>query len=113
MMDPLPSKTSIYNRLKSIIVMSQKATCIYVLKVILWMGMILPKGPLNVELVRLSLKKNLTYLYPYSSYLTSRALALVASTFYRHPTNDLSLIGVTGTNGKTTVTYLLEKIFKE
>lgn len=44
---------------------------------------------------------------------TSRALALVASTFYRHPTNDLSLIGVTGTNGKTTVTYLLEKIFKE
>ncbi len=44
---------------------------------------------------------------------TSRALAMLASTFYHHPTNELPLIGVTGTNGKTTVTYVLEKIFNE
>ncbi|MFC0301509.1 UDP-N-acetylmuramoyl-L-alanyl-D-glutamate--2,6-diaminopimelate ligase [Virgibacillus soli] len=44
---------------------------------------------------------------------TQRALAMLAAKFYHHPTNKLPLIGVTGTNGKTTVTYLLEKIFQE
>lgn len=43
----------------------------------------------------------------------SRASAMIASKFHHHPTSNLSLIGVTGTNGKTTVTYLLEAIFKE
>lgn len=42
---------------------------------------------------------------------TTRALAKVASKFYHFPTNELILIGVTGTNGKTTITYLLEAIF--
>jgi len=44
---------------------------------------------------------------------SSRALAMVANKFYRYPTKNLSLIGVTGTNGKTTVTYLLEAILRE
>lgn len=43
---------------------------------------------------------------------TKRALAMVATTFYGNPTNKIPLIGVTGTNGKTTVTYLLESIFQ-
>ena len=43
---------------------------------------------------------------------TKKALALIADKFYHHPTMDLPLIGVTGTNGKTTITYLLEKIFQ-
>ncbi|WP_174613158.1 UDP-N-acetylmuramoyl-L-alanyl-D-glutamate--2,6-diaminopimelate ligase [Virgibacillus ihumii] len=42
---------------------------------------------------------------------TSRALATVAAKFFLYPTKKLPLIGVTGTNGKTTVTYLLESIF--
>ncbi|MGM8211839.1 UDP-N-acetylmuramoyl-L-alanyl-D-glutamate--2,6-diaminopimelate ligase [Virgibacillus sp. W0430] len=41
---------------------------------------------------------------------TSRALAMVATKFYHFPTQKFPLIGVTGTNGKTTVTYLLESI---
>lgn len=41
------------------------------------------------------------------------ALALLACALYRHPTQELVLVGVTGTNGKTTTTYLLESIFKE
>ena len=41
------------------------------------------------------------------------ALAKLSSNFYNHPSKKLLLIGVTGTNGKTTVTYLLESIFKE
>lgn len=41
---------------------------------------------------------------------TRLALAHVAAVFYGHPANSLSLVGVTGTNGKTTVTTLLEAI---
>ncbi|WP_100011049.1 UDP-N-acetylmuramoyl-L-alanyl-D-glutamate--2,6-diaminopimelate ligase [Lentibacillus sediminis] len=44
---------------------------------------------------------------------TGRALAMLSAAFYQNPTAELPLIGVTGTNGKTTVTYLLEKIFQE
>ncbi|MBU5467739.1 UDP-N-acetylmuramoyl-L-alanyl-D-glutamate--2,6-diaminopimelate ligase [Virgibacillus sp. MSJ-26] len=42
---------------------------------------------------------------------TKRALAMLAAKFFDNPTKNMSLIGVTGTNGKTTITYLLEKIF--
>lgn len=41
------------------------------------------------------------------------ALAIVAANFFNHPTQDLTLVGITGTNGKTTITYLLESIWKE
>ncbi len=37
-----------------------------------------------------------------------RALALAAKNFYGNPTRDMRIIGVTGTNGKTTVTYLIK-----
>src|SRR5262249_54560983 len=37
-------------------------------------------------------------------------LALVAGNFYDHPTKALRLIGITGTNGKTTTAYLVESI---
>lgn len=43
---------------------------------------------------------------------TRRALALISAVFYANPTKRLRLIGVTGTNGKTTVTHLLEQIFE-
>jgi UDP-N-acetylmuramoyl-L-alanyl-D-glutamate--2,6-diaminopimelate ligase len=41
---------------------------------------------------------------------TYKALALLATKFYGKPGTKLQMIGVTGTNGKTTVTHLLEKI---
>jgi UDP-N-acetylmuramoyl-L-alanyl-D-glutamate--2,6-diaminopimelate ligase len=41
---------------------------------------------------------------------SAKALALIASNFYGRPTQDLSLLGITGTNGKTTTAYLLESI---
>ena len=41
-----------------------------------------------------------------------RALATAAQTFYGHPDERLKLVGITGTNGKTTTTYLLESIFQ-
>jgi UDP-N-acetylmuramoyl-L-alanyl-D-glutamate--2,6-diaminopimelate ligase len=39
------------------------------------------------------------------------ALAVLAATFYRHPSGDMRVIGITGTNGKTTTAYLLASIF--
>ncbi len=42
-----------------------------------------------------------------------RALALLSASFYGHPSRHLNLIGITGTNGKTTITYLLEAILSE
>ena len=41
-----------------------------------------------------------------------RALAACAVAFNGHPSDHLLLVGVTGTNGKTTSTYLLEGIFR-
>lgn len=38
------------------------------------------------------------------------ALACLANNFYRRPSEEVVLIGVTGTNGKTTTTYLLRSI---
>jgi UDP-N-acetylmuramoyl-L-alanyl-D-glutamate--2,6-diaminopimelate ligase len=38
------------------------------------------------------------------------AMALMAAEFYGNPTLKLPLIGITGTNGKTTTTYLIEAI---
>lgn len=42
-----------------------------------------------------------------------RALARIAANFYGNPSSKIKLIGVTGTNGKTTITYLLESIFRK
>ncbi|MFA4857664.1 MAG: UDP-N-acetylmuramoyl-L-alanyl-D-glutamate--2,6-diaminopimelate ligase [Candidatus Margulisiibacteriota bacterium] len=42
-----------------------------------------------------------------------RALAQIAANYYRHPSRKMKIIGVTGTNGKTTVTYLLEAILRQ
>ncbi len=39
------------------------------------------------------------------------ALAVIAANFYGHPADRLSLVGVTGTSGKTTTTKMIESIF--
>ncbi|HZA51026.1 MAG TPA: UDP-N-acetylmuramoyl-L-alanyl-D-glutamate--2,6-diaminopimelate ligase [Myxococcaceae bacterium] len=39
-----------------------------------------------------------------------RALALVAANFYGKPAEEITLLGVTGTNGKTTTAFLLESM---
>jgi UDP-N-acetylmuramoyl-L-alanyl-D-glutamate--2,6-diaminopimelate ligase len=43
---------------------------------------------------------------------TRHALAHMLASFYRHPSHALALIGVTGTNGKTTTTYLTEAMLR-
>ena len=44
---------------------------------------------------------------------TRHQIADVASGFYNYPSKNINLIGVTGTNGKTTVTHLLQRIVEK
>ena len=44
---------------------------------------------------------------------TNRALAFMASNFFGNPSANLKLVGITGTNGKTTIASLLYQLFKK
>jgi UDP-N-acetylmuramoyl-L-alanyl-D-glutamate--2,6-diaminopimelate ligase len=57
-----------------------------------------------------ALKDNITYIEVANS---NQALAFMAANYYEHPSENLKLVGVTGTNGKTTVTSLLYQLFKK
>ncbi|WP_185868696.1 UDP-N-acetylmuramoyl-L-alanyl-D-glutamate--2,6-diaminopimelate ligase [Blattabacterium cuenoti] len=41
------------------------------------------------------------------------ALGMISSNFYENPTKKIKLIGITGTNGKTSVAFLLHKLFSK
>ncbi|MBR6113808.1 MAG: UDP-N-acetylmuramoyl-L-alanyl-D-glutamate--2,6-diaminopimelate ligase [Oscillospiraceae bacterium] len=41
------------------------------------------------------------------------ALALASCAFYRHPSREMKVIGVTGTNGKTTTTILVKQLLEK
>ena len=56
-----------------------------------------------------NLRENITYIKVEDA---SKALGQLAANFYGNPSEKLKLIGITGTNGKTSVTTLLFDIFK-
>ncbi|TDT50514.1 UDP-N-acetylmuramoyl-L-alanyl-D-glutamate--2,6-diaminopimelate ligase [Maribacter spongiicola] len=56
------------------------------------------------------MKDDVTYVAVESG---NQALALMASNYYGTPSKNLKLVGVTGTNGKTTVSSLLYQLFKK
>ena len=41
-----------------------------------------------------------------------RALAVIGGNFFGHPASAMTMVGVTGTNGKTTTTYLLKSVLE-
>lgn len=44
---------------------------------------------------------------------SAKALGIIAANFYQQPSAQLKLVGITGTNGKTTVATLLYQLFRE
>ena len=40
------------------------------------------------------------------------AMGPLAAAFHGHPSRDLAVVGVTGTNGKTTTAHLLRSVFE-
>lgn len=44
---------------------------------------------------------------------TRKTMAFAASAFYSHPSSKFELVGITGTNGKTTTSYLMKSIFEK
>jgi UDP-N-acetylmuramoyl-L-alanyl-D-glutamate--2,6-diaminopimelate ligase len=70
------------------------------------------KGATSVvcESLPKKLDDNVTYVEVDNS---NKALAIIASNFYENPSKNIRLVGVTGTNGKTTVTSLLYQLFKK
>ncbi|WNB90490.1 UDP-N-acetylmuramoyl-L-alanyl-D-glutamate--2,6-diaminopimelate ligase [Bacillus sp. NEB1478] len=44
---------------------------------------------------------------------SKKAMAILADAFFGHPSQKLHLVGITGTNGKTTTSHLIEKVFSE
>ncbi len=44
---------------------------------------------------------------------TSLELGRMAASFYNHPSKEIKLVGITGTNGKTTCVTLLHKLFSK
>jgi len=61
------------------------------------------------EALPVKLNENVVYVKVKDS---SRALGVVASNFYDNPSEKIKLVGVTGTNGKTTVATLLHNLFQ-
>ncbi|MGC4128656.1 MAG: UDP-N-acetylmuramoyl-L-alanyl-D-glutamate--2,6-diaminopimelate ligase [Bergeyella sp.] len=61
------------------------------------------------EVIPENIKEEITYIKVKD---TSKTLGQLASNFYGNPSEKLNLIGITGTNGKTSVTTLLFNIFK-
>jgi UDP-N-acetylmuramoyl-L-alanyl-D-glutamate--2,6-diaminopimelate ligase len=43
---------------------------------------------------------------------TRTALARISAAFFSHPSREITLVGITGTNGKTTTSYVIESILK-
>ena len=62
------------------------------------------------EEIPISINEKITYIKVKD---TSAALGIIASNFYDNPSEHIKLVGVTGTNGKTTTVTLLFNLFKK
>ena len=63
-----------------------------------------------VEEIPAILKRGIVYV---QTHCTREALSIIAANYYGNPSKDMRVVGVTGTNGKTTVATLLYQLFTE
>lgn len=77
-----------------------------------YIDLAIEKGAVAIicEILPEKLQNKITYIEVESA---SRALAFMAANYYQNPSANLKLVGVTGTNGKTTVATLLYHLFKK
>jgi len=61
----------------------------------------IPQGLPRKQALHIVLSKN-----------TRKDTAIAAANFFGHPSKDLVLVGITGTNGKTSISWLLEQIYQ-
>lgn len=75
-----------------------------------FINMALEKGAIAIvcEVLPEKLKDKVTYVIVQNS---TKALGILAANFYDNPSANLKLVGVTGTNGKTTVATLLHQLY--
>lgn len=64
----------------------------------------------DVELKKLSIPEEITLIVVQDTRL---ALAICACNFYNNPSKKIKLVGVTGTKGKTTTTFMIKKILEK
>ncbi len=76
-----------------------------------FIGAAIERGAVAIicERLPLEIKPDVSYIVVADSH---RTMGLVAAEFYDHPSRSLSLVGVTGTNGKTTTATLLYDLFR-
>ena len=76
-----------------------------------YIEMAIHSGAVAIICEELPVKKSekITYVTVQDS---DESLAIIASNFYDNPSSKLQLVGITGTNGKTTVASLLYELFK-
>lgn len=77
-----------------------------------FMPSVIKKGVTAIvcEEIPSNIEKDITYIVVSDS---KEALAILSDNFYNNPSQQLKLIGVTGTNGKTTIASLLYQLFKK
>lgn len=78
----------------------------------LYIDKAIDKGAMTIvcEELPLALNDQITYLQVKDAH---QALALLAANFYGNPSKQLTLVGITGTNGKTSTCTLLHDVFTE
>lgn len=78
----------------------------------LFINQAIEKGAIAVICEKLpgQIDPNITYIRVENA---AYSLALAAANFYGHPSQKLKLVGVTGTNGKTTIATLLHQLFTD